>query len=244
MKGRLAMLMFVLCCCSAAAQDMPLSQIIKQEEGWKPREGIKPPEQLSMNVALGGQGGSVRYTAGSLESGSDPAPVFGTIPEKKLLATIAPAPGKAGSQTFKVSVAELPLVEPTGVVLWRDRGTLVVADAGGRHLWGFRVEKDGSLTAGEKYYPLRVRKGIKRSEASGLTIDTDGRVYAATQEGIQVFDPTGRLSGVLAPPAKGKLTYLFFDVKEPDLLCVVCDGKVYGRKLLSKGFFHTPRAMP
>jgi hypothetical protein len=238
MKMRLAMLTFALSCYQAAAQDMPLSQIVKEGEGWKVLGSVKPPAPLQMGIALDGQGGHVRYSTGLIDGLSTAGPFFGTVPGKRILASIAPV-GKMGKATFEVSVSELPLTEPAGVVLWRDGSTLVIADAGAKHLWAFRVANDGSLAAGEKYYPLRVRKGVERSEAGGLTIDGDGRIYAATSEGVQVFDPTGRLCGMLCPPTKGKLTDLFFDSKEADRLCVVCDGKVYGRKLLVKGFFHT-----
>jgi len=46
---------------------------------------------------------------------------------------------------------------------WRDGGTLVVGDASGAHLWAFRIEKNGDLSSPEKYYPLRLRYGDKRS---------------------------------------------------------------------------------
>ena len=38
-----------------------------------------------------------------------------------------------------------------------------------------------------------------------MVVDEDGRIYAATEIGVQVFDPSGRLCGVLTLPATGKM---------------------------------------
>ena len=43
------------------------------------------------------------------------------------------------------------------------------------------------------------------SDNAGLTLDAAGRAYATSREGVQVFDPTGRLSGVLVAPERAAL---------------------------------------
>ncbi|MCA9226041.1 MAG: SMP-30/gluconolactonase/LRE family protein, partial [Planctomycetales bacterium] len=46
---------------------------------------------------------------------------------------------------------------PNGIILWPDEGTVVVTDSEQPHLWTFRVEADGGLKFGERYYgPLVV----------------------------------------------------------------------------------------
>jgi len=73
---------------------------------------------------------------------------------------------------------------------WKDGGTLVVGDEDGDKLYAYRVGKDGGLDAKEGYYTLR-RRDREPSGVKALTLDTDGRLYAATALGVQVFDPTG-----------------------------------------------------
>ncbi|MCP6768797.1 SMP-30/gluconolactonase/LRE family protein, partial [Klebsiella pneumoniae] len=90
---------------------------------------------------------------------------------------------------------------PTGIVFTPDQGTLVVADAAGKHLYAFRVEKDGSLTGKEGYYTLRLPVGQQASGAGAMCVDTAGRLYVTSTVGVQCFDPTGRLNGVLLNPA-------------------------------------------
>ena len=136
---------------------------------------------------------------------------------------------KTDSGTKKFAV---PLAEPSGLALWDGGGTLVVADAGGKHLWAFRVAADGSVADGDKYYALRVRKGVERSEAGGMAIDPLGRLYAATSEGVQVFDPTGRLCGVLLSPDRRPPTNVVLD---GSTLYAMCGGTWYARELKPDG---------
>jgi enterochelin esterase family protein len=126
------------------------------------------------------------------------------------------------------------LQAPSGLVLWPDQGSLVVADHAGTALWAFRIKKDGTLVAPEPYYPLRVGKS-QPSEAEGITVDAGGLVYATSAEGVQVFDPTGRLCGVLLRPVPGAEVAVAFAGPERDHLVLACDNKLYVRKLLMKG---------
>lgn len=78
------------------------------------------------------------------------------------------------------------------------------------------------------YAPLRVPpQGTPK--VTELAADRDGRIYAATPVGVQVFDPTGRLCGVVAPPVPGAgVDLLWF---QGDRLVAVVNGTRYTRKL-------------
>ena len=64
-----------------------------------------------------------------------------------------------------------------------------------------------------------------------MTIDGANRTYVATNLGIQVFDPTGRLCGVFTAP-QGRVTELAFD---GDRLFARAGGKVFVRQMLAEG---------
>jgi enterochelin esterase family protein len=68
----------------------------------------------------------------------------------------------------------------------------------------------------------------------GLAVDDKGRLYACTPLGVQVFDPTGRLSGVMLKPCDGELTAAAFGGDKGDLLFVLCGDKVFVRKTKSQ----------
>ena len=110
----------------------------------------------------------------------------------------------------------------------------MVGDARGNHLWAYRVELDGALAAGDAYYSLRTRFR-EASRVAGLSMDSAGRLYAATREGVQVFDPTGRMSGVLLQPGASAATAVVFGGESLDRLYMACGGQVYVRKTLARG---------
>ena len=66
---------------------------------------------------------------------------------------------------------------------------------------------------------------------AALTMDRDGRLYAATRMGVQVLDRNGRVRAIL-PLAAGAVTALAFGGADFSTLYVSCvDGKLYRRKL-------------
>ncbi|HJZ56130.1 MAG TPA: hypothetical protein VKE74_14275, partial [Gemmataceae bacterium] len=77
----------------------------------------------------------------------------------------------------------------------------------------------------------RVKPGQPPS-VTGLRVDKDGRIYAATPLGVQVFDPTGRLCGVMHAPAPGTMHDLTF---EGDQLTVWVGDVKYARRLKTTG---------
>lgn len=147
--------------------------------------------------------------------------------------------GTIPTSLYRVGRAN-PLIQNIGSAarlgFWRDGGTLVVGDPSGDKLTVYRVGKEGTLDAKEGYYTLRTR-GRETSNVSALTLDTDGRLFAATTLGVQVFDPTGRMCGVIPPPPKRLSVWgLAFAGPGRDQLYIVCDGKLFVRKTKVKGF--------
>lgn len=129
--------------------------------------------------------------------------------------------------------------KPNGLTLWQDGGTLVVADWDQPHLQTFRVEADGSLKFGEKYYgPLQIPSGQAKPGSDGMTVDDAGRLYVATHAGLQVFDPTGRPCGSILKPQSKFLSNVKFGGPHFDTIYVTLSDRVYKRKLNTKGTPH------
>lgn len=150
---------------AAVAQDMPLSQILIDGEGWKKVE--KPA--------------TTAYLVAALTHSPD------------------------GSTTFRWNPSSGRYIE--------------ARQTGG--------DEPGPFAP---YCPLRPGPDGK-VEVSSLTADKDGRIYAATPIGVQVFDPTGRLCGVVAGPP-GRPDVVAF---EGDRLIVWVGGTKYARKLKTTG---------
>ncbi|HIF32664.1 MAG: SMP-30/gluconolactonase/LRE family protein [Pirellulaceae bacterium] len=126
--------------------------------------------------------------------------------------------------------------QPNGIIMWQDEGTLVITDSNHPHLWTYRVEVDGSLRFAEKYYhPVVVPPGAKRPGSDGMTVDSKGRLFLASLAGLQMFDSTGRPSGVIRKPQSRFLSNVTFGGPKFDTLYVTCQDKVYKRKTKSTG---------
>ncbi len=103
--------------------------------------------------------------------------------------------------------------------------------------WGYsyRVQPDGTLQDKQRFYWFHVPDPADDSGASALAFDRDGRLYAATRMGVQVLDRNGRSRAILPLPDNGEATSLCFGGKDFDTLFVAAGGKVYSRKLRSRG---------
>jgi enterochelin esterase family protein len=149
------------------------------------------------------------------------------------------------SKSGAVWVADHGLSAPNGLALSPDGGTLAVSEYKGENVWVYRLEGDGTLSAKAPYMTLRLPidpKGEFRfgeappyqstSKADGMCTDWRGRYYVTSALGVQVFDPTGRMCGVLnKPQASGPLTSCTLAGAQRDLLFVTNGDKVYSRKL-------------
>jgi sugar lactone lactonase YvrE len=153
--------------------------------------------------------------------------VYCTVPAEKAVYLVT-ADGKK-------RVVDQTIPAASGVALWPDQGTLLVGDGGSLRLWTFRIDKDGGLSAKDDYYFMRRRPPETTDGTTALTVDATQLAYAASAAGVYVWDPTGRLSGVILAPARAPLTALAFGGADNDQLFVACGDKVYARKLKRKG---------
>jgi enterochelin esterase family protein len=135
----------------------------------------------------------------------------------------------------KVAAGPDGINKPNGITLSPDQGTLAVSEYGGSNVWVFRVEVDGSLAHGAKYIELRCPVGKAESLGDGMTMDDAGRYYVTSAVGIQMFDPTGRLGGVIANPQKKGTVSLAFAGPGHQYLYACSSDKVFRRKLKAKG---------
>jgi sugar lactone lactonase YvrE len=247
MQRFLACVVLLLLPAITVAQDMPLSQVLIEGEGWKPsgkaeyldvdvrdakgnryqyspnaREIVHFPPKTESKI---GKIISMKRTVGGMAV-TRAGTLYFTAPDEQAVYSYRPG-GKPGKITEGVA-------RPTGISLWPDDGTLVVADAAGKHVYAYRVEKDGSLTCKEGYCTLRLPAGQKESGAAGMCMDTAGRLYVATTVGVQCFDPTGRLNGVLLNPSPAPPRVVAFDGPALEVLHMLSD-RVYTRQTKAKG---------
>lgn len=148
-------------------------------------------------------------------------------------------------KTREKAVVDKGITRPNGIALSTDGGTLAVSDAGGENVWTFRVNTDGSLDAKMPTMTMRLPidpKGeFKPNEAppyqaasrgDGMAVDKAGRYYVTSALGVQIFDPTGRLCGVLPKPKEAQpLTSCTLAGANHEYLYITNGDTIYRRKL-------------
>ncbi len=144
-------------------------------------------------------------------------------------------------------IDEVP--RPNGVVLSPDEKTLYVHNKDGVYMLAFDVAPDGTISNRRnfaRYKSVRIpgHKDPSWDEdngADGMAVDSEGRVYAATNAGVEVFSPRGELLGVM-PVQWGaengnirKPQNLAFGGPDRKTLYIVGSGTVYKVRTLSAG---------
>ncbi len=91
--------------------------------------------------------------------------------------------------------------KPNGLAFSPDERTLYVCDTARYHVRAFDVEPSGSLKPGSSRVFARLDPD-RPGGPDGMKVDKAGRVYVAVALGVWVFDPDGRLLGILSVPAR------------------------------------------
>jgi sugar lactone lactonase YvrE len=125
---------------------------------------------------------------------------------------------------------------PTGITLSPDGCWLVVGESKTHAGYSYQLAHDGTVRYKEPFYWFHVPDDADESGVGGLVMDREGRLYAATRLGVQVFDHNGRSRAILPLPA-GEAVDLSFGGSDLATLYVrTTDHRVYRRRLKVPGF--------
>ena len=89
--------------------------------------------------------------------------------------------------------------KPNGLALSPDEKILYVCDTARYHVRAFDVSTDGGLANGRTFATMD--PGAPGGP-DGMKVDAGGRVYVAVALGVWVYEPSGRLLGILATPKR------------------------------------------
>jgi gluconolactonase len=121
-----------------------------------------------------------------------------------------------------------------GVTLSPDQTLLYVADYQSHWVYSYQIQPDGALQYKQRYYWLHEADTVDSSQADGMRVDREGRLYVATKLGVQICDQAGRVNAIIPTP-NGRLSNLSFGGADFDTLFATCGDKIYKRKLKVKG---------
>ncbi|MFN0130242.1 MAG: SMP-30/gluconolactonase/LRE family protein, partial [Verrucomicrobiales bacterium] len=136
--------------------------------------------------------------------------------------------------TNKARVVDEGIARPNGVVLSPDQTLLYVADTAGQFVYSFQIAEDGSLRHKQPYYHLHLADNSP-SNADGLCVDKEGRLYVASGAGVQICDQAGRVNAILSKPALAWLSNVDFGGPTMDTLYATGGRQVWRRKMKVQG---------
>jgi sugar lactone lactonase YvrE len=135
------------------------------------------------------------------------------------------------------------IARPNGLQLSRDEKILYVNDTGGIHAYAFDILPDGRLTNRRVFVTYVGRDktipadGEPISNADGLVIDDEGRLYALTEAGIEVVSASGQHLGVIPVWCiTRRCQDLTFGGPDKRTLYVAGGGTVLRIPMLARGF--------
>jgi gluconolactonase len=91
--------------------------------------------------------------------------------------------------------------KPNGLAFSPDEQTLYVCDTGRYHVRAFAIEPAGGLKPGSSRVVAHLDPG-QPGGPDGMKVDRAGRLYVAVALGVWVFEPDGKLLGIIALPKR------------------------------------------
>ena len=146
----------------------------------------------------------------------------------------------AAGKTIKVADG---IERPNGLTLSRDEKTLFLNNTNGLYMLAFDINADGTLRNRRNLavYEGRSKRPNDRpgivTGADGLILDSEGRLYALTAAGVEIFNPQGQKLGIIRMTCNDQdCQGLAFSGPKKSTLYVAGRGGVWKIDMLSTGF--------
>jgi gluconolactonase len=118
---------------------------------------------------------------------------------------------------------------PRSVRVSPDQTSLVVDDPPTSSVWKFQIRSDESLSNRRSFCRLETRDGASDPDAGGMAFDSEGFLYVATNIGVQVCDPLGRVTAIIEAPGREGVFNVFFGGAALQWLYATDGDKIYRR---------------
>ncbi len=140
---------------------------------------------------------------------------------------------RATNGTVTRLIDDLPA--PNGVILSPDEKTLYVIPSLQKEMMAYPVTGSGKLGEGRVFCTLQQPPDStgRGSGGDGLTIDTKGNLYITSRLGLQVFNPEGKLLGIIELPEQP--ANVTFGGKDRKTLYVTARTSLYSVEMEATG---------
>jgi len=133
----------------------------------------------------------------------------------------------------ELRLLDAAMLRPNGIQLSPDGRTLYVLDTLGEDIIAFDVLADGGVTRRRVFGKLHGFTPDGGSGADGAAVDREGRLYATSNLGVQVFSSAGEHLGTI-PTTRWAQNVAFVGPDRVDLY-IVGEGAVYRVRTLTRG---------
>ena len=113
------------------------------------------------------------------------------------------------------------------MAIYPNNRMLVTTEQNSNWLISYIISEDGTLMAGQRFYWLHNTENHTQNPYGNMVFDTDGNLFIATPQGIQVCDQNGRVRAILPLPSKGVDAIALLG----NTLYALSGGKIYMRKI-------------
>ncbi|HTV54842.1 MAG TPA: SMP-30/gluconolactonase/LRE family protein [Terriglobia bacterium] len=134
----------------------------------------------------------------------------------------------------KAVVAE-GLNGPSGLSTTPDGLWLFVGESKGHYAYSYAIQPNGELRSGEPFYWCHTPASANDSGLGQVCMDREGRAYAASRLGVQVFDRNGRVTAILPVDEGLQLAGICFGGSDLRTIYVSTGTSVYRRELKAEG---------
>jgi gluconolactonase len=122
-------------------------------------------------------------------------------------------------------IVDADLKQPNGIVGTPDGKYLYVADIAANKTYKYTINKYGTL---------RDRQLFVEQGSDGMTLDEKGNVYLTGSKGVTIYDPQGKMIGLIPVPEKWTAN-LCFGGANKDVLFITASTAIYIVKMNVKG---------
>lgn len=163
--------------------------------------------------------------------------IYYTDPEAGKVWHLAPG-------THERREADPNFANPNGIALSADQSLLFVTDFGGRFIYSYQIQPDGSLEHKLPHFHAQIPATTGNGHLDGMCVNTAGNLLVASSAGIQIFDPRGRILIVLPRPkvTDQRTNYVTFGGVGRKTLYVATAGTIYKRP--AKNFIGADPVVP
>ncbi len=153
--------------------------------------------------------------------------MYATLPEKRQILYI--------SRSGRISKMDTNIEKPHCISRFIDQMRLSVFQPGNQFGYLYETREEGKLLHEQLFHQLQIWENNTRIGGLDSVYDVLGRLFVATDQGVQIVNHQGRTEGIMIKPDGESPLYLAFGGENLQFLFMASEDRVYRRKMRNPG---------